>query len=155
LAAVNRKFEMVIYLAAAVMMMLFAAGTSAPAPRDIGTDVDLETARPVKDYYAEWLSSIPGVTAVTVGHSDQGQPEIMIGAAQMTPQLKQIPTKLNGIPVVIAPSRPAEGESLSSQPLSPRGFMPTPTPEVEIKPAPTPQGNKFWPTPIAPDLNLR
>src|SRR5690348_942024 len=104
------KNQMLKYVAAAVMMMLFASGTSAPAPQDTSTDTDLEAARQVKDYYAEWLSSIPGVAAVTVGHSDQGEPEIMIGTAQITPQLKQIPTKLNGIPVVIAPTRPAEGE---------------------------------------------
>ena len=150
----NRKMETLKYLVAAMMMMLMAAGTSASAPQDITTEADLETARQVKDYYAEWLSSIPGVAAVSVGHSERGEPEIMIGAAQITPQIKQIPRKLNGIPVVIAPLRPPEGESLSSEPVNPRGLLPTPTPEVEIKPAPTPQGNKLWPTPIAPlDLN--
>jgi hypothetical protein len=137
--------ETLRYLAAAMIIMLLAVTTRAQVPEDITADADLETARQVKDYYADWLSSIPGVTRVSVANSVRGEPEILVEVSEKSPQLKQIPDKLNGIPVVVASLRQPEGESLSSEPLSPRGFMPSPTPEVEISPVPTPQGNKMWP----------
>src|SRR5229473_3150080 len=37
---------------------------------------DLEDVGKVKDYYADWLSSIPGVTNVGVGEGPGGAPEI-------------------------------------------------------------------------------
>ena len=133
-------------VAAGVMLTLLAVTVSAQGPENINADADLETAAQVKDYYADWLSSIPGVSGVTVGNSDRGQPEIVVHVGQMTPQLKQIPETLNGIPVVIARPPQAEGGSLdASESLGARGYLPSPTPELEISPVPTPQGNKFWP----------
>jgi hypothetical protein len=134
----------------AMIVVLFALNSAAQSPEDLTTDPDLETAKKVKDYYADWLSSIPGVSAVTVANSGSGFPEIRVEVEQMTPQIKGIPDKLNGIPVVVAPLKAAEGGSLpSSEPMGTRGYMPTPTPEVEISPVPTPQGNQFFPNPDA------
>jgi hypothetical protein len=139
-------------LGAAIILVLLAFTLCAQSPDDLTTDPDLETANKVKDYYAEWLSSIPGVSAVTVANSDRGFPEIKVEVQQITPQIKEIPDKLNGIPVVVAASRQASGGALqSSEPIGTRGFMPTPTPEVEINPVPTPQGNQFFPESQNPD----
>jgi hypothetical protein len=139
-------------LGAAMIVIILAFTSTAQSPPDITADPNLETANKVKDYYADWLSSIPGVSAVTVRDSDAGLPQIRVEVEQMTPQIKGIPDQLNGIPVVIAPLKQAEGRSvLSSEPLGGRGFLPTPTPEVEISPVPTPQGNKFFPEESNPD----
>src|SRR5690242_10746711 len=136
---------------AAMLLVLLAMTAGAQGPQNITADADLDSARKVKDYYADWLSSIPGVSEVNVANSERGEPEIMVDVAQMTPQVKQIPAKLNGIPVVIKPLQQAEsGSSLSSEPFGARGFMPSPTPQVEISPVPTPQANKFWPYPRRP-----
>jgi hypothetical protein len=62
---------------------------------------DLDGVSRVKDYYNEWLSSIPGVTEVDVGASQQGQPEIEIHAVDITNQIKRLPRTLNGFPVVV------------------------------------------------------
>jgi hypothetical protein len=138
-------------VAAAMIIMLLSMSTRAQDTEDLDTDTDLEAAKAVKDYYADWLSSIPGVSAVTVASSNRGEPEIKIDVEQMTPQIKKIPDKLNGIPVVIAPVSEAEGEPVPSPaPFQEPGFMPAPTPEVESSPAPTPQGNKFWPPSLGP-----
>jgi len=141
--------------AGASIAILLAGVSIAQGPADINADADLETARQVKDYYADWLSSIPGVSRIEVADSEQGQPEIKVDVGQMTPQLKEIPARLNGIPVVIAPLRQGEGGLLtSSEEPNPRSFLPSPTPEVEISPVPTPQGNEFWqssPYAINPD----
>jgi hypothetical protein len=139
-------------LGAAMILIIFAFTSTAQSPPDITADPNLETANKVKDYYADWLSSIPGVSAVTVRDSDAGLPEIRVEVEQMTAQIKGIPDKLNGIPVVVVPFKHAEGGSLlSSEPLGGRGFLPTPTPEVEISPVPTPQGNKFFREESNPD----
>jgi hypothetical protein len=140
----HRKIQMLKYVAAATIMLL-AAVSSAQGPEDITADADLETATQVKDYYADWLSSFPGVSSVTVATSERGEPEIKIEVSENSPQIKHIPEKLNGIPVVLVPLHPAEGASLSVETPSARGYMPSPTPEVEISPVPTPQGNKFLP----------
>lgn len=145
LRVTNRKIEILKCLAGAAILLLLATASSAQGPEDVTADADLETARQVKDYYADWLSSIPGVSTVTVANSTRGEPEIMVEVSENTPQIKKIPQKLNGIPVVVAPVNQAAGESLSSEPPSARGYMPSPTPEVEISPAPTPQSNKFMP----------
>jgi hypothetical protein len=138
-------------LGAAMIVIILAFTSTAQSPQDV-TDPDLETANKVKDYYADWLSSIPGVSAVTVTHGGAGLPQIRVEVEQMTPQIKGIPDKLNGIPVVVAPLKQAEGGSLlSPEPLGGRGFLPTPTPEVEISPVPTPQGNKFFSEESNPD----
>jgi hypothetical protein len=91
--------------------MLFTAVlcvcTSAFAQSDLG-DVSK-----VKDYYAEWLSSIPGVTNVGVGEGAGGVPEIELHATVVTDQMRRLPRKLNGFPVRIIkdsgnPDDPAE-----------------------------------------------
>jgi hypothetical protein len=141
------------YFLAAVLLMLPALAAIAQGPGDITADSDLETARQVKDYYADWLSSIPGVSGVGVGNTGSGEPAIIVNVQQMTPQIKQIPDKLNGIPVVVTSPQGDTGTLLSSEPLEARGFMPSPTPEVEISPVPTPQGNELWPYPQHPFPN--
>ncbi|MBV8771534.1 MAG: hypothetical protein JO166_04255 [Deltaproteobacteria bacterium] len=137
---------MLRYAAGAAIILVLAIAASAQRPEDITADADLETARQVKDYYGDWLSSIPGVSKVTVANSARGEPEIMVEVSENTPQIKTIPQKFNGIPVVVAPLKQAAGE-LSSEPPSARGYMPSPTPEVQISPVPTPQGNKFMENP--------
>jgi hypothetical protein len=144
---------MLTHFSAIMIIIVLAASLSAQQPGEIDSGVDLEGAKQVKDYYADWLSSIPGVAGVTVASSDRGEPEIKIEAAQMTPRIKQIPGKLNGIPVVITgPGLPESGPfSPSSEPLAGRGLMPSPTPEAEIRPSPTPSHNKFWPANTYPE----
>ncbi len=82
-----------------VTLMLFVAAlcvcTSALAQSDLG-----EVAK-VKDYYADWLSSIPGVTDVSVGEPPGGAPEIELHADVVTDQMRQLPHELNGFPVRI------------------------------------------------------
>jgi hypothetical protein len=141
----SRDMENVKVTAVMLLLLLPVLTVSAQGPEDITADADLESATQVKEYYADWLHSIPGVSRIEVANSEQGQPEIKIDVGQMTPQIKQIPDKLNGVPVVIAPLPSAGSESLSSsETLGARGYMPSPTPEIEISPVPTPQGNKFW-----------
>ncbi len=132
------------YVAGAVIVMLLAVNGGAQGPQGITADADLEAARQVRDYYADWLSSIPGVSAVRAANNQRGEPEIVVDVSQRTPQIKQIPDKLNGIPVVVESLPQAEGEQLYSQPANIRGYLPTPTPEAEIKPVPTPAGNTGW-----------
>lgn len=76
-----------------------------------GAQTDLSAVRKVKNYYSEWLSTIPGVTAVDVGASQNGQPEIEIHAVHITDQIKQLPGTLNGFPVVVVrdSTNPDEG----------------------------------------------
>jgi hypothetical protein len=62
---------------------------------------DLEDVAKVKDYYADWLSSIPGVTDVGVGEQSAGGPEIELHADVVTEQMRQLPHELNGFPVRI------------------------------------------------------
>lgn len=145
------KFAMT-FLAAAMIVVLLELRLTAEGPKDSSDDSDLEAANKVKEYYSDWLSSIPGVSGVTVGNSDRGLPEIRVEVQQTTPQIKEIPEKLNGIPVVIAPSKEAQGGSLlSSEPAGTPGLLPSPTPEVEISPVPIPQGNPLFPESPSPD----
>src|SRR5215471_5801466 len=62
---------------------------------------DLQSADAVKQYYSDWLSSIPGVTNVDVGNSQKGTPEIEVHASVITNQIRRIPAKLNGVPVAV------------------------------------------------------
>ncbi len=134
------------WIAALLIATLIAVTVRAQGPEDLNGDADLEAAAQVKDYYADWLSSIPGVSGVRVANSDRGEPQIVVDVGQTTPQLKQIPETLNGIPVVIARPPEAEGGSLPARESPPeRRLLPTPTPEVEVRPVPTPLGNKFFP----------
>ena len=79
---------------------------------------DLSNAAKVKDYYAEWLSSLPGVTGVDVGMSTDGKPQIQVHTEATTPRPSQIPEQLNGIPVAVI-AAPAEGDDPSIAPLAP------------------------------------
>ena len=82
-----------------VTLMVLAAAlcvcTSAVAQNDLGS------VSKVKDYYAEWLSSVPGVTNVGVGAGPTGMPEIELHADVITEQMRQLPHELNGFPVRI------------------------------------------------------
>ncbi|MGA7762834.1 MAG: hypothetical protein WCA59_13895 [Candidatus Binataceae bacterium] len=74
---------------------------------------DLEDVGKVKDYYADWLSSIPGVTNVGVGEGAGGAPEIELHADVITDQMRRLPHQLNGFPLRIIkdprnPDDPAE-----------------------------------------------
>jgi hypothetical protein len=102
----------IIAIVAAITMLAFtrlALAQDKTSEPPISTS-DLDRAAKVKDYYGGWLSSIPGVSDVHVGNSDQGKPEIEIEIEEMTPQIKTIPGELNGIPVVVKkpPNLPSE-----------------------------------------------
>ncbi len=74
------------------MLLLLVAATASPQSTDpLAVDADLEAARQVKDYYAEWLSSIPGVSKVSVAASETGEPVIKVEVTEESPQTKQIP----------------------------------------------------------------
>src|SRR5260370_38199224 len=59
---------------------------------------DLEDVGKVKDYYADWLSSIPGVTNVGVGEGPGGPPEIDLKADVITDQTPGRAPQLQGFP---------------------------------------------------------
>jgi hypothetical protein len=67
----------------------------------VGAQLDDTDAAKVKDYYADWLTSIPGVTSVDVGTNEQGQSQIQVHTDKDTPRPAQVPDQLNGIPVVV------------------------------------------------------
>src|SRR5260370_22227958 len=60
---------------------------------------DLEDVGKVKDYYADWLSSVPGVTNVGVGEGPGGAPEIELHADVITDQRRRLPHQFNCFPV--------------------------------------------------------
>ncbi len=133
------------------MLLLLVAATASPQSTDpLAVDADLEAARQVKDYYAEWLSSIPGVSKVSVAASETGEPVIKVEVTEESPQTKQIPNKLNGIRVIVSPLRQPANQSLfdSTRLAGSGGFLPSPTPEAQVTPAPTPEVPKFWPAPL-------
>jgi hypothetical protein len=101
------------FFAVALIAMLALAAVCGPImAQDLTSEVDLDTAMKVEDYYSNWLSSIPGVTGVSVDNNQQGEPEIVVNASEMTPEMKNIPPALNGIPVTIKlPTSPTEGQS--------------------------------------------
>jgi hypothetical protein len=138
------------YLSAAAVLLSLAVSASPQGSEPFVVDPDLEAAKQVKDYYAEWLSSIPGVSRVSVARSEQGEPVIKVEVTEESPQTKQIPEKLNGIRVVVSALRGPANESLfkSSQLAGGEGFLPNPTPEAEVTPVPTPEVPKFWPAPL-------
>lgn len=97
---------------AALLMITALISTNARAQND------LSDAAKVKDYYGEWLSSLPGVNSVDVGMSSDGKPQIQIHTDATTPAPSQIPEQLNGIPVVVI-ADPPEGDDSSISPLAP------------------------------------
>jgi len=84
------KTATVILVAAALCMCSNALAQS-----------DLEDVGKVKDYYADWLSSVPGVTNVGVGEGPGGAPEIELHADVITDQMRRLPHQLNGFPLRI------------------------------------------------------
>src|SRR5437016_11000352 len=99
---------------------------------------DLQAARNVKDYYNDWLSSIPGVSSVDVGAAPNGVPEIEIQASVVTQQVRQIPHQLNGIPVVVV-KNPRDPNDLNDDALDAgsgyHASSPTPDNRVDAPPA--------------------
>jgi hypothetical protein len=82
---------------------------------------DLQSADAVKEYYNDWLSSIPGVTGVEAAESQQGTPEIEVHARVITDQIRKIPPKLNGVPVIVFkdaenPDEPATKAAIGESP---------------------------------------
>jgi hypothetical protein len=77
---------------------------------------DLSDAAKVKDYYSEWLSSLPGVKSVDVGMSPDGKPQIQVHTDATTPRPIDLPDQLNGIPVAVM-TDPPEGDDSSTPPL--------------------------------------
>jgi hypothetical protein len=97
-------------------LMIIAALVSANA----WAQADLDQATKVRDYYAEWLSSLPGVTGVDVGTSIEGKPQIQVHIDATTPPPSQLPQQLDGVPVtVIAGTAEGDDASPSATPLVP------------------------------------
>jgi hypothetical protein len=110
---------------------------------------DLEDVGKVKDYYADWLSSIPGVTNVGVGEGPGGAPEIELHADVITDQMRRLPNQLNGFPLRIIkdPRNPddppetynpqgADNSPMSGNPASAPSATATSAPAAPIEPPP-------------------
>jgi hypothetical protein len=130
-------------------MMLVAAAlcmcTSALAQSD------LEDVAKVKDYYADWLSSIPGVTNVGVGEGPGGAPEIELHADVVTDQMRRLPNQLNGFPLRIIkdprnPDDPPETYNPPGADNSPMRGSPASAPSATATSAPA--------APVEPPPNL-
>lgn len=78
---------------------------------------DLSSAAKVKDYYGEWLMSLPGVKSVDVGLSPDQRPQIQVHMDATTPRSIDLPDQLNGFPVAVITDPP--GGDDSSMPLPP------------------------------------
>ena len=132
-----------------VTVMLVAAAlcisTSALAQSDLGD------AAKVKDYYADWLSSIPGVTNVGVGAGPGGAPEIELHADVITDQMRRLPNQLNGFPLRIIkdprnPDDPPETYNPQGADNSPTLGNPASAPSATATSAPA--------APVEPPPNL-
>lgn len=112
---------------------------------------DLEDVGKVKDYYADWLSSIPGVTNVGVGAGPGGAPEIELHADVITDQMRRLPNQLNGFPLRIIkdprnPDDPPETYNPQGADNSPMGGSPASAPSATATTAPA--------APVEPPPNL-
>lgn len=112
---------------------------------------ELEDVGKVKDYYADWLSSIPGVTNVGVGEGPGGAPEIELHADVITDQMRRLPNQLNGFPIrIIKNSRNSDDapETYSPQATdnSPKPGSPASAPSATEPSAPE--------APVSPPPNL-
>jgi hypothetical protein len=119
--------------------------TSALAQSDLGD------AAKVKDYYADWLSSIPGVTNVGVGEGPGGAPEIELHTDVITDQMRRLPNQLNGFPLRIIkdprnPGDPAETYNPRAADNPPMRGNPASAPSAIAPSAPT--------APVVPPPNL-
>ena len=112
---------------------------------------DLEDVAKVKDYYADWLSSIPGVTNVGVGAGPGGAPEIELHADVVTDQMRRLPNQLNGFPLRIIkdprnPDDPPETYNPQGADNSPMRGSPASAPSATATSAPA--------APVEPPPNL-
>ena len=112
---------------------------------------DLEDVAKVKDYYADWLSSIPGVTNVGVGEGQGGAPEIELHADVVTDQMRRLPNQLNGFPLRIIkdprnPGDPPETYNPQGADNSPMRGNPASAPSATATSAPA--------APVEPPPNL-
>lgn len=112
---------------------------------------DLEDVAKVKDYYADWLSSIPGVTNVGVGEGPGGAPEIELHADVVTDQMRRLPNQLNGFPLRIIkdprnPDDPPETYNPQGADNSPMRGSPASAPSATATSAPA--------APVEPPPNL-
>jgi hypothetical protein len=112
---------------------------------------DLEDVAKVKDYYADWLSSIPGVTNVGVGAGPGGAPEIELHADVITDQMRRLPNQLNGFPLRIIkdprnPDDPPETYNPQGADNSPMGGNAASAPSATATSAPA--------APVEPPPNL-
>jgi hypothetical protein len=115
---------------------------------------DLEDVDKVKDYYADWLSSIPGVTNVGVGEGPGGAPEIELHADVITDQMRRLPHQLNGFPVRIIkdPRNPDDpAETSGAQAADDQGGSPMHGNPASAPSATAPSGST---TPVEPPPNL-
>ena len=115
---------------------------------------DLEDVGKVKDYYADWLSSIPGVTNVGVGEGPGGAPEIELHADVITDQMRRLPHQLNGFPVRIIkdPRNPDDpAETSGAQAADDQGGSPMRGNPASAPSATAPSGST---TPVEPPPNL-
>jgi hypothetical protein len=112
---------------------------------------DLEDVAKVKDYYADWLSSIPGVTNVGVGEGPGGAPEIELHADVITDQMRRLPRQLNGFPLRIIkdPRNPDEPSETYNAPATDN--PPIPGGPASAPSATAPSGNA---APVVPPPNL-
>jgi hypothetical protein len=96
----------------AALMIIAALSANAWA------QADLDQATKVRDYYAEWLSSLSGVTSVDVGTSIEGKPQIQVHIDATTPRPSQLPQQLDGVPVAVIAGT-EEGNDPATSPLAP------------------------------------
>jgi hypothetical protein len=106
----DREDRMRTLAAVMIIAALFSANAWAQA--------DLDQATKVRDYYAEWLSSLPGVNGVDVGTSIEGRPQIQVHIDATTPRPSQLPQQLDGVPVAVI-ARTAEGNDSAASPSAP------------------------------------
>lgn len=88
---------------AGLLMIVSLLSTSAWAQDD------LSDVAKVKDYYSEWLMSLPGVESVDVGLSPDQKPEIQVHMDATSPRPMNLPDQLNGFPVAVI-TKPVQGD---------------------------------------------
>ncbi len=112
---------------------------------------DLEDVGKVKDYYADWLSSIPGVTDVGVGEGSGGAPEIELHADVITDQMRRLPNQLNGFPLRIIKNPRNPDDPVETYNPQPADNSPT---HANPASAPSETAPAAAATPVEPPPNL-
>jgi hypothetical protein len=120
------------------IVLVFAFTASGALAEDLGElSPDLEAAAQVRNYYVDWLSSFPGVADVGVGKTAEGQPAVIVTLNEVTPQARNIPHQLNGIPVEVVqpkgsiPMQPDDADVAQSD-----GAAPSNNDDDVVKPNP-------------------